>query len=99
MGPCTWSAHRMDRRPDRRTWLLRCVDGSRACDRECDMTDAFADVSWLGVLAGGFAYYVLGGIWYADPVLGRRYYRALGFTPPAGFKPTTAMYVGPLVGC
>jgi hypothetical protein len=60
--------------------------------------DMLGQLNWLAVIAGGVIYYVLGAIWYAPPVLGRAWQRAIGWdpaTPPPGMSPS--MIVVPLL--
>jgi Protein of unknown function (DUF1761) len=64
---------------------------------EVALSRLIRELNWLSVLAGALAYFVLGAAWGSSP-LGQRYYEALGFSPPPGWTPGTAMYVGPLLG-
>ena len=50
------------------------------------------------VVAATAAHYALGGLWFSAPVFGRRWARAIGFTPPEGYRPGVAAYLGPLAG-
>ena len=61
--------------------------------------DSLSDLNWLAVVAATFAYFALGGIWYAPPVLGNVWMKAAGLEAPAdGGGPGPGIYVGPLVG-
>jgi Protein of unknown function (DUF1761) len=61
--------------------------------------DALGELNWLAVIVGALAYFVLGAIWYAPPVLGKPWMRASGIDPAAqGQSPSPAVYVGPLAG-
>ena len=64
--------------------------------------DALGDVNWPAVVVAGVAYFILGGIWYAPPVLGKPWMRATGMTPEQaggeGGGPGPAIFVAPLLG-
>ena len=57
-----------------------------------------AAIDWRGVSAATAATYALGGIWFAEPVLGRQWARSIGFNCPRGFRPSPHQYLGPLLG-
>lgn len=52
----------------------------------------------LPILAAGFAYFALGGLWFT-PLFGRQWDKAVGFERPPKWRPSTIYYVGPLLGC
>ncbi len=52
----------------------------------------------LAVLAAGFGYFALGGIWFT-PLFGKQWDKAVGFERPPKWRPVTIYYVGPLLGC
>jgi hypothetical protein len=61
--------------------------------------DLLEDVKWLAVLLAALAYFVIGAIWYAPPVLGKSWGAAGGMDMPAeGRRPGPAIYIVPLIG-
>lgn len=60
--------------------------------------DALGEVKWLAVIVATIAYFVLGAIWYAGPVFGRAWMRAMGWQRPSAERPSPAIFIGPLVG-
>lgn len=52
----------------------------------------------LPILAAGFAYFALGGLWFT-PLFGRQWDKAVGFERPPKWRPAVVYYVGPLLGC
>lgn len=54
--------------------------------------DVFGDVNYLAVLVATIAWFVLGAIWYAPPVLGRPWRRSLGIQMPEGSRPTPLIF-------
>lgn len=60
--------------------------------------DVLADVNWLAVIVATVAYFALGGLWYAEGVFGRAWFRASGIAVPEN-GPTAAFYVIPLITC
>jgi hypothetical protein len=61
--------------------------------------DLLGDVDWLAVLIAAGAYFIIGAVWYAPPVLGAAWMTAGGMERPAdGQRPGPAIYVVPLVG-
>jgi uncharacterized membrane protein len=61
--------------------------------------DLLGDVKWLAVILAALAYFVIGAIWYAPPVLGKAWMTAGGMEMPAdGQRPGPAIYVVPLIG-
>lgn len=60
--------------------------------------DTLGDLNWLAVIVATIAYFALGAIWYAPPVLGKPWMRAAGTEmPEAGQRPSPAIYAVPLV--
>ncbi len=62
--------------------------------------ELLGDVDWLAVILAALAYFVIGAIWYAPPVLGKAW-MAAGGIPDAresGQSPGPAIYAVPLVG-
>ena len=60
--------------------------------------DAFADLNWLAVIAGGLVYFALGAAWYSPALFARPWQRSIGWDPqrqPPEMKATT--YLVPLV--
>ena len=55
-------------------------------------------VDWRAVGVSTAAHYLLGAVWYAPPVFGRQWARAIGFTAPEDYRAGPAVYVGPLLG-
>ncbi len=49
--------------------------------------DVLGDLNWLAVIVAAIAYFVLGAIWYAPPVLGNAWMRAGGVEMPEGERP------------
>jgi Protein of unknown function (DUF1761) len=61
--------------------------------------DLLGDVDWLAVLIAAGAYFIIGAVWYAPPVLGNAWMQAGGMERPAdGARPGPAVYVVPLIG-
>ena len=60
--------------------------------------DLLNDVNWGAVILAALAYFTLGAIWYAPPVLGNTWMAAAGTTMPEGQRPSPAIYVIPLGG-
>lgn len=48
----------------------------------------FGDVNYLAVLVAAIAYFAIGAVWYAPPVLGRAWMDASGVRPQEGRTPT-----------
>ena len=59
--------------------------------------DTLSDVNYLAALVAALAWFALGAIWYAPPVLGRAWMRAGGTEMPEGFRPNPAIFVATLV--
>jgi hypothetical protein len=61
--------------------------------------DPLSDLNWLAVLVAAIAYFAIGAAWYAPPVFGKAWAAAGGFAlPEPGTRPSSAIYVTPLVG-
>lgn len=60
------------------------------------MTDAFAQLSWVAILAAAFANFVLGGVWFGA-LVSRHYPLALGIADRPARKPTALFFVGPFL--
>jgi hypothetical protein len=60
--------------------------------------DVLGDLNWLAVIVAAVAYFVLGAIWYAPPVLGNAWMRAGGVEVPEDQRPGVGVYLVPLVG-
>jgi hypothetical protein len=43
--------------------------------------DVLGQVNWLAVLVGAVLYFALGAAWYAPPLFGRRWQKAIGWDP------------------
>lgn len=63
------------------------------------MLEILSSLNWIAVAVAAMVYYLLGGLWYAPRVFGRRWEAASGFQRSPGWRPGLSMYVGPLVGC
>jgi hypothetical protein len=61
------------------------------------MTLDFAGVNWLAVIVAAVAGIVVGFIWYAPPVFGRRWARASGIELPQPGEVQPMTYVGGVV--
>jgi Protein of unknown function (DUF1761) len=58
------------------------------------------DVNWLAVIVATIVYFAVGGLWYAPPVLGNAWMRAMGWKPAADERTSNAiMYLAPLITC
>jgi hypothetical protein len=60
--------------------------------------DVLGDMNWLAVIVATLAYFILGGIWYAQPILGKAWTRATGYEV-GGQRPGPAIYAAPLATC
>ena len=61
--------------------------------------DALGDLSWLAVIVAAIAYFAIGAVWYAPPVLGKTWMAAGGITAEqTEGGPGAAVYAVPLVG-
>jgi hypothetical protein len=61
--------------------------------------DTLGELNWLAVIVAALAYFVLGSIWYAPPVLGRLWIESSGIQMPEGQRPSPAIYLSPLLTC
>ena len=52
----------------------------------------------LPILAAGFAYFALGGLWFT-PLFGKQWDKAVGFERPPKWQPGAVYYIIPLLGC
>jgi len=61
--------------------------------------ELLGDLDWLAVVIAAAAYFVLGAIWYARPVLGKAWMDAGGMQIPAeGQRPGPAIFAVPAAG-
>jgi hypothetical protein len=61
--------------------------------------DVLGELNWLAVIVAAVAYFVLGAIWYAPPVLGKPWMAAGGMEMPADDqRPGPGIYLVPLIG-
>jgi hypothetical protein len=60
--------------------------------------DLLGDLNWLAVIVAAIAYFVLGAIWYARPVLGKIWIEAGGAAPPEGQRPPPTIFLVPAIG-
>ena len=61
--------------------------------------DALGELNWLAVIVAALAYFILGALWYAPPVMGRTWMAAGGMEMPTDDRrPGPVIYVVPLVG-
>jgi hypothetical protein len=57
------------------------------------------DLNWLAVIVAALAYFVIGAVWYAPPVLGNVWAQAGGIAmPEPGQRPNPTIYAVPLIG-
>ena len=61
--------------------------------------DALGDLNWLAVVVAAIAFFALGAVWYATPVFGKLWASAMGWDPPADYKPSPAGYIVPAITC
>lgn len=61
--------------------------------------DVIGDLNWLAVVVAAVAYFALGALWYAEPVFGKAWMRALDWQPPPDYKPGPMLYVVPAITC
>ena len=61
--------------------------------------DVVGELNWLAVLVATVAWFALGGIWYANGVLGRAWNRADGSQRPEGQSYSPKFYIVPLITC
>jgi hypothetical protein len=62
--------------------------------------DLLGEVDWLAVILAALAYFVIGAVWYAPPVMGKTWMAAGGIPDMrgSGEGPGPAIYAVPLVG-
>jgi hypothetical protein len=61
--------------------------------------DVLGELNWLAVIVAALAYFVLGALWYAPPVMGKTWMAAGGMEMPADDqRPGAGIYVVPLAG-
>ncbi|MFN2387995.1 MAG: DUF1761 domain-containing protein [Actinomycetota bacterium] len=61
--------------------------------------DVLGELNWLAVIVATIAFFMLGAVWYAQPVFGRTWQRASGVEATAGERLGIAFYLGPLATC
>lgn len=54
--------------------------------------DIISDVSWIGVVAGAVAWFVLGAAWYMAPPIARLWQRSGGIDVPEDASPNPAVF-------
>lgn len=59
--------------------------------------DALGEVNWLAILVGTLTWWILGALWYAQPVFGKAWVRSAGVTIQEGQRPGPAIYIVPLI--
>jgi hypothetical protein len=62
-----------------------------------DVTLDFAGVNWLAVIVAAVAGIIVGFIWYAPPVFGRRWARASGIELPQPGEVQPMTYIGGVI--
>jgi hypothetical protein len=61
--------------------------------------DVLGDLNWLAVIVAALAYFILGGIWYAPPVMGKAWMKASGIDMADTEEgPPPIVFVAPLFG-
>ncbi|MGH8824761.1 MAG: DUF1761 domain-containing protein [Jiangellaceae bacterium] len=61
--------------------------------------DVLGELNWLAVIVAALAYFALGALWYAPPVMGKTWMAAGGMEMPADDqRPGPGIYVVPLIG-
>ncbi len=61
--------------------------------------EVLGDLNWLAVIVATIVYFGIGGVWFANAVLGRAWQRAGGFEIPADQRPGPAYFIGPFITC
>lgn len=61
--------------------------------------EVLGDLNWLAVIVATIVYFGIGGIWFANAVLGKAWQRAGGFEIPADQRPGPAYFIGPFITC
>jgi uncharacterized protein DUF1761 len=56
----------------------------------------FGEVNYLAVVVAALAYFAWGAIWYAPPVMGKTWQKAVG-RPQEGFRPNPMVFIGTFV--
>ena len=59
------------------------------------MFELLSEVNYLAVTVAALAYFAFGALWYAPPVLGRRWQAAVGMTEPG--NPSPMLFVGTFI--
>ena len=59
--------------------------------------DVLEDVNYLAAAVATIAWFVIGALWYAPPVLGKLWMRSSGIEMQEGFRPNPMVFVGSLV--
>lgn len=57
------------------------------------------ELNFLAIAVAGFAYFMLGALWFSPFVAGTYYDKALGFTRTKDMKWGVIYYIGPFMGC
>lgn len=61
--------------------------------------DVLGELNWLAVIVAALAYFALGALWYAPPVMGKTWMAAGGVEMPADDqRPGPGIYLVPLLG-
>ena len=63
--------------------------------------ELLGDIDWLAVIVGAVAYFAIGAVWYAPPVLGKIWMASSGIPDMRGSGqagPGPAIYAVPLIG-
>lgn len=62
--------------------------------------EVLGDVNWLATIVAALVYFALGALWYAPPVLGKAWMRAVEWSPDDDEENTSpAFYLMPLITC
>ena len=78
---------------------LRCTRSVGGREGRGMSFDVLGELNWLAVIVAALAYFVLGALWYAPPVMGKTWMAAGGMETPADDqRPGAGIYVVPLVG-
>jgi hypothetical protein len=65
--------------------------------KESDVSLDFAGVNWVAVIVATVAGIIIGFVWYAPPVFGRRWARASGIDLPQPGQVQPSTYIGAVV--
>lgn len=60
------------------------------------LLDTLSDLDWLAVVIATVAYYAIGAVWYAPPVFGKAWMKAMGIDQ-SDANPTVVTMVAPLI--